>query len=102
MPRTWCWARGGCCSSSAGCPASWSGITRAGSASTAAADRIAADRAAMAALPPIAESSLGWHNRIRLPRDHYVRIDTCDYSVDPAVIGRMVAVRADLEQVRVT
>ena len=51
---------------------------------------------------PIAESSLGWHNRIRLPRDHYVRIDTCDYSVDPAVIGRMVAVRADLEQVRVT
>ena len=68
----------------------------------APADRIAADRAAMAALPPIAESSLGWHNRIRLPRDHYVRIDTCDYSVDPAVIGRMVAVRADLEQVRVT
>jgi hypothetical protein len=65
----------------------------------APADRIAADRAAMAALPPIAESSLGWHNRIRLPRDHYVRIDTCDYSVDPAVIGRMVAVRADLEQV---
>ena len=31
-----------------------------------------------------------------------MRIDTCDYSVDPAVIGRMVAVRADLEQVRVT
>ena len=48
------------------------------------------------------ESSLGWHNRIRLPRDHYVRIDTCDYSVDPAVIGRMVDVRADLDQVTVT
>ena len=28
-----------------------------------------ADRAAMAPLPPIAEASLGWHNRIRLPRD---------------------------------
>ena len=68
----------------------------------APADRIAADRAAMAPLPPIAESSLGWHNRIRLPRDHYVRIDTCDYSVDPAVIGRMVDVRAGLEQVTVT
>jgi len=68
----------------------------------APADRIAADRAAMAALPPIAESSLGWHNRIRLPRDHYVRLDTCDYSVDPAVIGRMVDVRADLERVTVT
>jgi len=68
----------------------------------APADRIDADRAAMAPLPPLRESSLGWHNRIRLPRDHYVRIDTCDYSVDPAVIGRMVDVRADLEQVTVT
>ena len=68
----------------------------------APADRIDADRAAMAPLPPIAEASLGWHNRIRLPRDHYVRIDTCDYSVDPAVIGRMVDVRADLGQVTVT
>jgi transposase len=68
----------------------------------APADRIDADRAAMAPLPPITESSLGWHNRIRLPRDHYVRIDTCDYSVDPAVIGRMVDVRADLEQVTAT
>ena len=68
----------------------------------APADRIEADRAAMAPLPPIAESSLGWHNRIRLPRGHYVRIDTCDYSADPAVIGRMVDVRADLDQVTVT
>lgn len=68
----------------------------------APADRIEADRAAMAPLPPIAESALGWHNRIRLPRDHYVRVDTCDYSADPAVIGRMVDVRADLEQVTVT
>jgi hypothetical protein len=68
----------------------------------APADRIDADRAAMAPLPPLRESSLGWHNRIRLPRDHYVRVDTCDYSVDPAVIGRMVEVRAGLEQVTVT
>ena len=67
----------------------------------APADRIGADRAAMAPLPPVTESSLGWHNRIRLPRDHYVRIDTCDYSVDPAVIGRQVDVRADLGQVTV-
>jgi hypothetical protein len=68
----------------------------------APADRIDADRAAMAPLPPIAEQSLGWHNRVRLPRDHYVRIDSCDYSVDPAVIGRMVDVRAGLGQVTVT
>jgi hypothetical protein len=32
----------------------------------APADRIEADRAAMAPLPPIDESALGWHNRIRL------------------------------------
>jgi hypothetical protein len=68
----------------------------------APADRIGADRAAMAPLPPITESSLGWHHRIRLPRDHYVRVDTCDYSADPAVIGRQVDVRADLGQVTVT
>ncbi len=68
----------------------------------APADRIGADRAAMAPLPPVAESSLGWHHRIRLPRDHYVCMDTCDYSVDPAVIGRWVDVRADLGQVTVT
>jgi transposase len=68
----------------------------------APADRIEVDRAAMAPLPPIAEASLGWHNRVRLTRDHYVRIDTCDYSADPAVIGRMVDVRADLDQVTVT
>jgi hypothetical protein len=68
----------------------------------APADRVDAGRAAMAPLPPIAESALGWHNRIRLPRDHYVRIDTCDYSADPAVIGQMVDVRADLDQVTVT
>ena len=34
-------------------------------------------------------------------RDYYVRLDTNDYSVDPTVIGRMVDVAADLEQVRV-
>lgn len=68
----------------------------------APADRIAADRAAMMTLPPISESSLGWHNRIRLGRDHWVRIDTCDYSVNPAVIGQMIDVRADLAEVTVT
>jgi hypothetical protein len=34
-------------------------------------------------------------------RDYYVRLDTNHYSVDPAVIGRMVDVAADLERVRV-
>ena len=31
-----------------------------------------------------------------------MRIDSCDYSVDPAVIGRFVDVTADLDRVRVT
>lgn len=63
-------------------------------------DLLAADRAAMLPLPPI-PLHLGWRNRIRLGRDYYVRIDTNDYSVDPAAIGRIVDVSADLERVRV-
>jgi Mu transposase, C-terminal domain len=43
-----------------------------------------------------------WHRTARLPRDHYVRLDGNDYSVDPAVIGRRVEVTADLSRVRVT
>jgi Helix-turn-helix domain of resolvase len=63
-------------------------------------DRLDADRAAMLALPPI-PLHLGWRNTTRLGRDYYVRLDTNDYSVDPAVIGRMVDVAADLDRVRV-
>ena len=44
---------------------------------------------------------LGWHQRVRLARDYYVRLDTNDYSVDPRVICRLVDVSADLERVRV-
>jgi transposase len=66
----------------------------------APADRLEADRAAMLALPPV-PLHLGWRNRVRLGRDYYVRVDTNDYSVDPAVIGRLVDVHADLHRVRV-
>jgi hypothetical protein len=38
----------------------------------------------------------------RLPRDHYVRVDSNDYSVDPSVIGRTVEIAAGLEEVTVT
>jgi transposase len=65
----------------------------------APADRIAADRAAMLALPPVAPQT-GWRASLRLPRDHYVRLDGNDYSVHPAVIGRRVEVIAGLERVR--
>jgi hypothetical protein len=63
-------------------------------------DRLDVDLAAMLPLPPI-PLHLGWRNRIRLGRDYYVRLDTNDYSVDPAVIGRLVDVTADLDRVRV-
>jgi hypothetical protein len=54
----------------------------------------------MLPLPPVAPVT-GWHTWLRLPRDHYVRLDSNDYSVHPAVIGRRVEVTADLERVRV-
>jgi len=63
-------------------------------------DLIEADRASMLPLPPAA-LHLGWRYQIRLGRDYYVRLDTCDYSVDPTAIGRFVDVTADLERVRV-
>ena len=66
----------------------------------APADRIAADRAAMTGLPPVAPVT-GWRRTARLPRDHYVRLDGNDYSVDPAVIGRRIEITADLARVRV-
>jgi transposase len=65
----------------------------------APADRIEADRAAMLALPPVAPVT-GWHRSLRLPRDHYVRLDSNDYSVHPVAVGRRVEVRADLERIQ--
>ena len=65
----------------------------------APADRIAADKAAMLSLPPVAPAT-GWRAFLRLPRDYYVRLDSNDYSVDPAVIGQRIEVVADLDRVR--
>jgi transposase len=81
----------------------WLGIAnrrRKRSLGCAPADRIAADKAAMLALPPVPPVT-GWENRLRLPRDHYVRLDSNDYSVHPSAVGRRILVRADLDRVRV-
>jgi transposase len=64
----------------------------------APADRITADKSAMLALPPVAPLT-GWRQSSRLPRDHYVRLDSDDYSVHPSVIGRRIEVTADLQRV---
>jgi transposase len=65
-----------------------------------AADRVTADKQAMLALPPVAPVT-GWRLQARLARDHYIRLDSNDYSVHPAVIGRRIEITADLERVRV-
>src|SRR3954471_664909 len=64
-------------------------------------DRLEADRAAMLPLPPVAPT-VGWRTSLRLPRDHYVRLDSNDYSVHPAAVGRRVEVAADLDTVTVS
>lgn len=64
------------------------------------AERIEADRAAMLTLPPVAPAT-GWRQSLRLPRDHYVRLDSNDYSVHPTAVGRRIEVAADLERVQV-
>jgi transposase len=61
---------------------------------------ISIDRAAMRGLPPVAPEVM-FRNTVRLPRDYYVRAFSNDYSVDPAMIGRIVDVTASLDTVTV-
>jgi hypothetical protein len=61
-------------------------------------DLIRRDRMAMSPLPPM-PPTVGFSTRVRLPRDYYLRVLGNDYSVDPAVIGRMVDLHADLNSV---
>jgi transposase len=63
-------------------------------------ERITADKAAMLALPPVRPAT-GWRATSRLARDHYIRLDSNDYSVHPAAIGRRIESIADLARVRV-
>jgi hypothetical protein len=55
----------------------------------------------MLPLPPVAPRT-GWAAAVRLPRDHYLRLDSNDYSVHPTAVGRLVEIRADLQTVTVT
>jgi transposase len=64
-------------------------------------DRIGADKAAMLPLPPVPPQT-GWRRSARLPRDHYVRVDSNDYSVHPSVIGRRIEIHATLQRVTVS
>lgn len=65
------------------------------------AEAIYEDRGSMLAFPPVLpDPSL--RLSVRLPRDHYVRVDTCDYSLNPRFIGRRVDVRVTLTEVVAT
>jgi hypothetical protein len=44
---------------------------------------------------------VGWRNATRLAGDHYIRLDSNDYSVHPGVIWRRIAVTSDLDRVQV-
>ncbi|MBV8462872.1 MAG: IS21 family transposase [Acidimicrobiales bacterium] len=59
------------------------------------------DRGSMLAFPPVLpDTTLRFSTR--LPRDHYVRVDTNDYSVNPRFVGRRIEVAVSLEEVVVT
>lgn len=55
-------------------------------------DRLPEERAAMALLPGD-RPDLDPRIVLRVPPDPYVRVDTCDYSLDPRHVGRRVEVR---------
>jgi transposase len=57
-------------------------------------DRLATERAVMAPLPAqMPDTSRRW--TMRVPPDPHLRLDTNDYSLDPALVGRRVEVIAD-------
>jgi len=64
-------------------------------------EAILEDRGAMMPLPPVLPDP-SWRFTTRLPRDHYIRVDTNDYSVNPRYVGRRVDVQVTLDEVVVT
>ncbi|MGH9031570.1 MAG: IS21 family transposase [Acidimicrobiia bacterium] len=65
------------------------------------AEAIFEDRGAMLAFPPVLPDP-SWRFSTRLPRDHYVRVETNDYSLNPRYVGRRVEVRVTLDEVIAT
>jgi transposase len=61
-------------------------------------DRLAEERSAMGALPA-RELDLDARIVQRVPADPHVRVDTNDYSIDPAMVGRRVEVRVSQREI---
>jgi transposase len=61
-------------------------------------DRLIAERAVMAPLPT---APPGTDRRwvLRVPADPYLRFDTCDYSLDPALVGQRIEARVSEREV---
>ena len=60
-------------------------------------DRLIAEREQMAPLPAFPDLDRRWVTRV--PADPYLRFDTNDYSLDPALAGRRVEVRVSQTEV---
>ncbi|MBV8461822.1 MAG: IS21 family transposase [Acidimicrobiales bacterium] len=56
------------------------------------------DRGAMLGFPAVLPD-VSWRFSTRLPRDHYVRVATNDYSVNPRFVGRRIEVTVTLDEV---
>jgi transposase len=64
-------------------------------------DRLREERSVMAPLPATApETDRRWV--LRVPPDPYLRFDTCDYSLDPRLVGRRVEARVTDREVLAT
>jgi transposase len=59
------------------------------------------DRGAMLGFPPVLPDT-AWRFSTRLPRDHYVRVFTNDYSVNPRFVGQRIEVKVTLDEVIAT
>jgi len=64
-------------------------------------DRLPEERAAMAPLPA-APPDLDPRIVLRVPADPHLRVDTNDYSLDPALVGRRVEVRVGQAEITAT
>ncbi len=65
------------------------------------AEAIFEDRGSMLRFPPVLPDPARRFS-VRLGRDHYVRVDTCDYSINPRFIGRRIDVQVTLDAVIAT
>ncbi|MCA1697633.1 MAG: IS21 family transposase [Actinobacteria bacterium] len=63
-------------------------------------DRLIEERAVMAPLRELPDTDRRWV--LRVPPDPYLRFDTCDYSLDPSLVGRRVEARVTDREVLAT